>query len=121
MFNGSITIVGQNNYIQVGDNIRVDATIMGQGANTIQDESVHKEFGLTPYITAHVEGITHRFSVGVDGARTFNTELLLTRGIITDQEGNLLPMANDGGLDSAANTISRNHILNPNDIFKRTH
>jgi len=109
MLNGSVTFIGQNNYIQVGDNILIDSTIIGKGyINSAQLAAV----GQKMYLLAHVENIMHNFSVNPEtGARTFSTTVQFVRGIISDESGNTIALGypvnaiEPGAIDSKAPKI----------------
>lgn len=106
MLNGSITFIGQNEYIQVGDNIMIDSTILGQAPIT----SAQLITTSKTYLTAHVESISHSFAVNPEtGARTFQTTVQFVRGIITDEAGklvaSLVPLGPEAG---AIDRISSN-------------
>ena len=106
MLNGSLTFIGQNNYIQVGDNILVDSTVLGRGyINSAQLAAV----GQKVYLLAHVENIMHNFSVNQEtGARTFSTTVQFVRGIMSDKSGNTIALGypvkaiEPGAIDSYA-------------------
>jgi hypothetical protein len=85
MLNGSMTIIGQNTYIQVGDNVQIDASILGPTVfNSVQVPG-------KSYLTAHVENISHQFTVTPEtGARSFITTIQFVRGVFTDQNGLIL-------------------------------
>jgi hypothetical protein len=89
MLNGSMTIIGQNEYIRVGDNIRVRAEAIGYpNYNHLQELLGKKGSALKYYMTAHVESISHSFTVDpTSGARSFKTVIGFVRGIITDESG----------------------------------
>ena len=91
MLNGSITIIGQNKYIQVGDNIQIDASVLGPNSfNSLQE-------GNAAYLTAHVESIQHKFSVEPNtGARSFATSIQFVRGVLTKQDGTIFGGAGIG-------------------------
>jgi hypothetical protein len=88
MLNGSMTFVGQNKYIQVGDNVIVDSEVVGVGKTW---NKVQKNTSSETYLLAHVEGVEHSFTVNpINGARKFVTTVKFVRGIITDKNGNTL-------------------------------
>jgi hypothetical protein len=112
MLNGSMTLVGQSNYIAVGDNILIDADAIFTGRNANKD---HIENRNRAYLLAHVEAISHTCSVSETGARNFVTEIQFVRGIITDQNGNELD--NDVLLDENTNELTPKQELNSNRVF----
>ena len=109
MLNGGVTFIGLDNYIQVGDNIMIDASVLGEAPfNKPQSDSSKPDLGfvgpLLPdgganrdsgrdigFLLAHVEQIEHSFTVDpVTGARKFVTTVRFIRGIITDENGEIL-------------------------------
>lgn len=85
MLNGEVSLVGMDTYIQVGDNILIDADVLGISSNINTANSQNKR---KSYLLAHVESVSHSFSVTPeDGARTFSTTVQFVRGIITDSTG----------------------------------
>lgn len=93
MLNGVIKFIGQNTYIQVGDNIMIDSSVMG---DTSFNEKQNNSSQLT-YLLAHVESISHELQVdNITGARSFITTVHFIRGVITDQNGEIL--GRDGSL-----------------------
>lgn len=110
MLNGAITIVGQNNYIGVGENILIPAKTIMPVYNMAS--SPFPEDIEDVYVLAHVESIAHQFSVGEDGARSFSSTIQFVRGILTDAVGNAINKGSgivfpqqDGILDSSANKL----------------
>ncbi len=87
MLNGNMQLIGQDQYIQVGDNIRVKAEVLGLSKNI---SAVQKATRIETYVTAHVESITHTAQVDPNGARSFVTNINFVRGIITDVNGNIV-------------------------------
>jgi hypothetical protein len=94
MLNGSLTMVGQNEYIRVGDNIRINAKVLGE--NNFNEGQIKSDSPLSSllsssteyFFTAHVESISHSFSVDqMTGARSYKTSISFVRGIITDKKG----------------------------------
>lgn len=87
MFNGTLNLVGQDQYIQVGDNILVESKVLNRNYNTNIEQKTPK----TPatYMLAHVEGISHQATIDANGARIFTTTIEFVRGIITDINGNI--------------------------------
>lgn len=113
MLNGSMMVIGQDQYIGVGDNIMVDASIFGAAPTNAAMASP-----LSPsktFFLAHVENIAHTFQVDpVTGARTFNTVIFFVRGIFTDANGALLGNARyevAAGLTSEALDETSNRLL----------
>jgi hypothetical protein len=87
-------MVGQNEYIRVGDNIRINAKVLGE--NNFNEGQIKSDSPLSNlfsssteyFFTAHVESISHSFSVDqMTGARSYKTSISFVRGIITDKKG----------------------------------
>jgi hypothetical protein len=117
LLNGAITMVGQNKYIQVGDNIIIPSKILGSAPlNQGQTTPIPVE----TFLLAHVENISHNFSVNQEtGARSFMTTVQFVRGVITDKTGipvNLLnPLIAEGNaIDKDASIISPQEERNKN-------
>lgn len=106
MLNGTITFIGINDYIQVGDNIIVDASIISPTNNTNSDNIGNKG---KSYMLAHVENVSHNFRVSPDGARSFITTVNFVRGIITDKNGKQF---NVGTIDVDSSIIAPSQELN---------
>jgi hypothetical protein len=88
LLNGGITIIGQNNYIQVGDNIQFDSRAINFSQNLSTDAvKSGKIVGDNPIkILAHVEAVNHTFTVGPNGERRFVTTISFVRGMIVKGE-----------------------------------
>jgi hypothetical protein len=93
MINGTVSFVGLDKYIGVGENVLLPSGLLG-GGPTIQGEIV-KESALL----AHVEGVSHEFTVSPDGYRSFMTTVSFIRGVFTDKEGKGLLDPDAYGLD----------------------
>lgn len=99
MLNGSMTIIGQNNYIGVGDNIRINADLISPTPNLKAQSLVD---GTNSYMLAHVESVANSFTVSPDGSRQFITTIQFVRGILVYENGQPV----DGGaLDRDASSI----------------
>ena len=105
MLNGSIVFMGQDKYIQVGDNIIVDAKIFGIGENLNTDQIRNRG---KAYLLLHVENIHHSFTVNNNGARHFTTTVNFVRGILVDKNGNEFKSAKGvgGTLDQDVTKLS---------------
>jgi len=88
--NGSMEIVGQNEFIGVGDNIMVDATIFGPKPN-MSSKQINRS--ATTYLLLHVESLSHNFQVNDVGVRHWTTTIRFVRGILTDGNGKALGLA----------------------------
>lgn len=125
MFNGSVTIIGQDDYIGVGDNIMIPVEVLGDSAIN----QVHSLRRIMPfakiYFLAHVESVSHNFMVDQSsGARSFTTTINFVRGIISDGDGQIIwstymPLHTDTALDKDADKLSstdnNNVIVTPSD------
>ena len=124
LLNGTITMVGAVEYIPVGDNIKFETSLMGPTFNL---NSAIAKSRQSEYILAHVEGITHAFSVSSDGARTYTTVIQFVRGIIVDAcnqivgEGALDQISTDIPIeadDNDVNTIGTSDLDDP-DLLRK--
>lgn len=87
MLNGAISIIGQDKYIQVGDNIMFPASALTTKNNINVDSIKYRD---QAYVLAHVESISNTANVGGSGARNFTTQIQFVRGIITNINGDPL-------------------------------
>jgi len=110
--NGSLTLIGQDDYIAVGDNLIIDADAIFPGQNTNEDHIKNKG---RAYFLAHIESVSHNSSVNEVGARTFITEIQFVRGVITDKNGNQLD--EDVYLDQDTTKVTPVQELNQNRVF----
>lgn len=113
MLNGVLTIVGQDNYIGVGDNIMVPAEVVTPNFNYNVSTISNKG---KAYVLAHVESVSHNANVGNNGARTFTTEIAFVRGIITDINGNQL-QDKEQTLDQDTSKLTPSDELNADRVF----
>lgn len=112
MLNGTLTFIGIPEYIQVGDNIIIDASVMGPTNNTNSD-NINKKG--KAFLLAHVESISHNFRVEPEsGARSFITTIQFVRGLITDENGKQFT---DGRLDIDAAKINPKNEKNSDNVF----
>ena len=102
MLNGTVTIVGQNNYIGVGDNILMDSEIFGD-LSYVKEEVGKKPSDIK--ILAHVQSISHRFSYIENGSRSFITTINFVRGIMTDAKGNNLLGSKSFGIATQSSDV----------------
>ncbi len=103
MLNGTIVIQGTNEYIGVGNNIRFDVGLINPTAN-MNKKSVDDGSNEGAYILAHVENVSHSFSVSSDGARSYRTTISFVRGILTYADGDIF---GDGMLDQDATLVTQ--------------
>jgi hypothetical protein len=107
MLNGTITFYGQDTYIQVGDNIIVDAKVLGPSYN-MNIEEIKKKGG---YLLAHVENIQHTGNISGD-SRSFITSVSFVRGIITDRDGQIIGDLGDGVVNQDATKMNEFNEVN---------
>jgi len=113
MLNGQITLNGsglpedaKSDYIPVGNNIMFDAELLNITPNHNSKTTANKKY----YILAQVESVKQNFSVSND-ARTFQTTIDFVRGIIVDENRELV---GKGTIDSL--TIDYSKELSNNGI-----
>jgi hypothetical protein len=108
LLNGTLTMTGTNEYIAVGNNIRFDANLINPNPNINKaSNAAHKN----SYILAHVESVSHSFSVNSEGARIYSTTIQFVRGITVNSNNTLV---GEGSLDKFASGLlpsdDRNHV-----------
>jgi hypothetical protein len=99
MLNGTLQLIGQDKYIQVGDNIKVDADVINETPNINSEQYRTRK---NTYMLAHVESISHEIRVGNDGTRTFLTNIDFVRGIIVDENNNEIVSRNSTETNTGA-------------------
>lgn len=115
MLNGTLTIVGQDQYIQVGDNIIVPSEVVAPAQNINIDSIRNKT---KSYMLAHVESVSNTVNVSEDGARSFITNLNFVRGIITSEDGSPLGFNNPTmTMDQDTSILSPAQELNSDRAF----
>lgn len=112
MLNGTVTLSGQNEHIEVGDNILIDIRALGITTNV--NSRTKATSGKGVYLMAHVENIEHSFEVSQNGARSFVTNIQFVRGITTTRDGALIGR---GTLDQLASSLSPEQNLNNVNVF----
>jgi hypothetical protein len=110
LLNGTMTIVGQSEYIQVGSNVRVPFDILGKTHNINQGALNSKD----AYLLAHVESVNNSFRVSQDGARNFTTTISFVRGIIVSSNGSLV---GEGKTDSKVSAQTSSQYRNTNNVI----
>lgn len=106
MFNGTLNLIGQDQYIQVGDNIMVEAKVLNKNYNNNAAQRTQAAT-VKSYMLAHVESITHQCQVDGNGSRVFTTSINFVRGIITDVNGNIIVSGGHvGGVDQDSSLVS---------------
>lgn len=99
LLNGSLTMAGSTEYIAVGNNIRFDAGLINPTPNINKASNQKKQ---NQFILAHVESVSHTFTVNADGAREYYTTIQFVRGIIVSQNG---AVVGEGKLDKFPNDL----------------
>lgn len=92
MVQGSLIIYGANEYITVGTNILIPSKILTSSKNF---NMADKTFENT-YLMGHIEAVRHSFSVDYSGARTYQTTIEFSRGIIVDAMSDISGYLEDG-------------------------
>lgn len=90
MLNGVVTIIGQDGYIGVGDNISLDAKILGDTSYVVNAAK----------LLAQVESVDHTFTFLENGSRRFITSISFTRGVMTDDKCKKLAGINSYGVET---------------------
>lgn len=112
LLNGSVKMTGVSEYIPVGDNIMFDAGLVGVDPNYNGDAVKSKN---PCYVLAHVESISHTFSVTSDGAREYETHINFVRGIIVDENKNLI---GEGTIDDLSTDLGKEDSKNSITVYK---
>ena len=120
LLNGNIVFIGQNNYIQVGDNILFDESLITSSHNTNVDTLLSSD--KNPKILAHVESVAHQFTVSINGARNFITTVSFVRGIAVGDDRQPLNVSSiiepaEGRVDKNASTMPPASDKNNRDIL----
>ncbi len=106
MLNGTVVVHGSTEYIGVGDNIRFDAGLINPTPNINKKT---KQDGYNHSILAHVESVSHTFSVAPDGARSYRTTIQFVRGIIVNLNNQNI---DEGMLDQDATKLTQSDDRN---------
>ena len=117
--NGTLSFIGQNEYIGVGDNISVDASIFGGVADMNTDMAEARRAGKTVYMVGHVESVTHQFIVTQTGARSFMTTVQFVRGVFRDND-NKIYLATGDAIDSSVTSETNSNSDNDRKIATST-
>jgi len=111
MLNGTITLHGIDEYIAVGDNIRFEAGLLNPTPNI---NAATVAAGQNQYILAHIENVSHSFTIVNGDARSYVTTIQFVRGIVVDSQ-NVLTGA--GALDQFANEVPFGSDLNSANVL----
>lgn len=109
MLSGTITIIGQDAYIGVGDNIKFNADLISPTPNMT---SASVSAGTNNYLLAHVENISHSFTVSDAGARQFMTTIQFVRGIFVDSNNRPISQGTLDKFASASTTVQETNTTN---------
>jgi hypothetical protein len=113
MLNGTITLVGVDEYIAVGDNIKFDYGLINPTPNFNKGQ-VKKGTVDDSYILAHVENISHSFKIEASGARSYITTIQFVRGVLVNGSNEVIQ---DGILDTYPSEIPPIKEINSNNVF----
>lgn len=106
MLDGSVELVGFEDYVATGDNIAIPVAALNQTPNF--------KSGLdgSEYLLAHIEKVQNNFTVDQNGARHFTTLVQFSRGIFTDKNGDTVGSVN--AIDDSASAIKSGQYNNNN-------
>lgn len=110
MLNGTIVLHGIDEYVSVGNNIMFDAALVNPSLN-FSKKSLNRK---GTKILAHVENVRHSFTVNPNGARTFITTIDFVRGVLTEENRELI---GDGSLDALASDLVDSEDRNRKNII----
>ena len=113
MLNGTITLVGVDEYIAVGDNIKFEYGLLNPTAN-LNKGQVKKGTTDGSYILAHVENVSHTFKIESSGARSFITTIQFVRGVLVNGANDLIE---EGKLDRYPSDIPTVKEINSKNTF----
>lgn len=106
LLNGTLVMRGTSEYIAVGNNIRFSAGLLNPTPNINSSSNSKKK---NKYILAHVENVSHSFTIQ-DDVRTYVTTIQFVRGIVVNQNNTLV---GEGALDTFADDLSPKDLRNP--------
>jgi hypothetical protein len=109
MLNGTLTMHGTTEYIPVGDNIKFNYNLINPTPNFNKNNIKNND----AYILAHVENVSHNFSVTPDGARTYTTTIQFVRGILVNENNIAI---GEGMLDQDAKQLLQSEDRNSKNI-----
>jgi hypothetical protein len=105
MLNGTINLIGQDQYIQVGDNIMVESKVLNKNYNLNINQKTTPP-NVATYMLAHVESVSHQTQVDGNGSRVFTTSINFVRGIITNDKGDMIVSGGHvGAVDQDASLV----------------
>jgi hypothetical protein len=110
LLNGTVTMTGSTEYLAVGNNIRFEAGLVNPTPNINSATNKQKK---NEYILAHIENISHSFSIREDGARQFITTIQFVRGIVVNKtDTNAYSLVGEGALDHMTDSLSSSDVNN---------
>jgi hypothetical protein len=109
MLNGSISFMGLGDYIGVGENISVDASVLGM-TNFVKNQA-NITLGssatvLNVQLVAHIESVSHKFYYAENGSRSYTSNIGFVRGVFSDPSCSILTDTQSFGIDTDANALS---------------
>lgn len=110
LINGSISMTGTTEYIGVGNNIMVEAYLINPNLNFTKDSYKSKN---KVYLLAHVENISHSFSVDENGGREYMTNIQFVRGIFVNENKELI---GDAALDKMSDDLTSIDDINSKNV-----
>jgi hypothetical protein len=113
LLNGSLTFVGQSAYIGVGDNILINSSALGMAP-------IASNQGADTYLMAHVENISHEFTINSEGSRSFFTSIQFVRGIMVNEKREPINPNTGIALDKEASSLSENQEKPSNIVFSES-
>ncbi len=111
--NGTIAFAGQDNYIQIGDNLLIPIQILG-----ISKKVNKQALEARKYLLLHVETIRQTFGITESGARTYTTLVDFVRGVVVDDTGKV---SSDSFLDESVSTLSLKDEQPSNVVISKSH
>jgi len=114
--NGTLNLIGQDQYIQVGDNIMVNSKVL----NNTNNFNTEQYFKKDTYLLAHVESISHQVSVDNNGIRSFMTSINFVRGVIVDSNKNIINSDAGGAVDQDASKLTESIEVNKHNLNSST-
>jgi hypothetical protein len=108
MLNGTVSIVGQEDFVGVGDNIMFPASALGH--TSFVDDNGDSMF------VAHVESVNHNFRYIENGSRSFITTINFVRGVMANPNGTGLVSNSSFGVETNVKDLSA-HQLDIEDAY----
>jgi hypothetical protein len=109
MLNGSVSFMGLEDYIGVGENISIDASVLGM-TNFVKNQATmtlgSKATALNVQLVAHVESVAHRFYYAENGSRSYVSSVSFVRGVFSDPSCSFLTDPQSFGIDTNADALS---------------